>query len=183
MLLFIEHSPYIVRAIRILKSKFDSLKTKISFVIAAIILISCNNKTKTTVSQEQALSIIGTWQLISGTTIQKKDTVITDYTKNKKGIKIINGTHFSFLSHDLDKGKGITPVFGAGGGSYTLVGNKYTEFLEYCNDRRWENNKFEFTVTIKGDILLQQGIEKIDSIGVDRINIEKYIRVKSNLKN
>lgn len=156
------------------------MKLRIAFVVAATILVSCDNKTKKTESQEQSQPIIGTWQLISGTTIQKKDTVVTDYTKNKKGIKIINGTHFSFLNHDLDKGKGATPFFDVGGGRYTLVGNKYTEFLEYCNDRQWENNKFEFTVTIKGDTLLQQGIEKIDSIGINRINIEKYIRVKSN---
>jgi hypothetical protein len=155
------------------------IKGIIALALAAAILVSCNNKPATTESKEQSLPIVGTWQLISGTTIQKKDTVITDYTKGKKGIKIINATHFSFLNHDLDKGKSATPFFDVGGGRYTLVGDKYTEYLEYCNDRQWENNKFEFTVTITGDTLLQKGIEKIDSIGINRINIEKYIRVKS----
>ncbi len=55
--------------------------------------------------------------------------------------------------------------------------DKYTEFLEYCNDRQWENNKFDFTITIKNDTLTQKGIEKIDSLGVNRVNIEKYVRI------
>jgi hypothetical protein len=154
------------------------MKAKIAFVIAVVMLVSCESKTNKTEPKEQFLPIFGTWRLISGTTIQKKDTVVTDYTKNQKAIKIINGTHFCFLIHDLNKGKGTAPSFTAGGGRYTLVGDKYTEFLEYCNDRQWENNKFEFTIAIKNDTLMQKGVEKIDSIGVNRINIEKYVRVK-----
>lgn len=154
------------------------MKAKIALFIAAAILVSCDNQSNKTETQHQSLPIAGTWQLVSGTTIQKKDTVVTDYTKNQKAIKIINDTHFAFLIHDLTKGKGTAPVFTAGGGRYTLAGDKYTEYLEYCNDRQWENNKFDFTITIKNDTLVQKGIEKIDSIGVNRINIEKYIRVK-----
>jgi hypothetical protein len=157
--------------------KLNLLKTKIAFVIAAAILFACNNNTNKTVSNGQSLPIIGTWRLISGSVTDNKGTVVTDYTKNQKAIKIINGTHFCFLIHDLTKGKGPSPSFTAGGGKYTLAGDKYTEFLEYCNDRQWENNKFDFTVSIKNDTLIQKGIEKIDSIGVNRVNIEKYIRV------
>jgi hypothetical protein len=155
------------------------MKAIFALVIVATVLVSCDNKTnKNESTKEQPLPIIGTWQLISGTTIQKKDTVVVDYSKNQKAIKIVNGTHFCFLIHDLNKGKGPAPSFTAGGGKYTLVGDKYTEFLEFCNDRQWENNKFEFTITIKGDTLIQKGIEKIDSLGINRINLEKYYRVK-----
>jgi hypothetical protein len=34
-------------------------------------------------------------------------------------------------------------------------------------------------VSINNDTLIQQGIEKIDSLGVNRINIEKYVRLKN----
>lgn len=50
-------------------------------------------------------------------------------------IKIINETHFSFLNHDMKKGKDSTKVFVAGGGRYTLEGDQYNEFLEYCSAR------------------------------------------------
>jgi hypothetical protein len=144
----------------------------------AVFLSSCSSQSNTKELSQDSLSIAGTWQLVSGTTIEKGDTNFVDYTKDKIAIKIINGSHFSFLNHDRNKGKGKDASFGAGGGKYTLVGNKYTEFLEYCNAREWENNKFEFTVTVQHDTLIQNGIEKIDSIGVNRLNIEKYIRVK-----
>jgi hypothetical protein len=40
--------------------------------------LACNPK-----SSEQT-PIIGTWQLISGTTIKGSDTTVTDYTKGRK---------------------------------------------------------------------------------------------------
>lgn len=149
------------------------MKRIFSIIAISSVIISCKTESK-----QDSSSINGTWKLISGTLIEKGDTTVTDYTKGKNAIKIINDTHFSFLNHDLNKGKDSTTSFGAGGGKYTLVGDKYTEFLEYCNAREWENNKFEFTITVKNDTLIQTGIEKIDSIGVNRLNIEKYVKVK-----
>ena len=122
--------------------------------------------------------LIGTWQLISGTLIEKGDTTVTDYTTKISFIKIINDTHFAFLQHDLNKGKDSFAVFGAGGGKYSLVDSLYKEQLEYCNAREWENNNFDFVITLKNDTLIQKGIEKIEKVGVNRINIEKYVRLK-----
>jgi hypothetical protein len=123
--------------------------------------------------------ITGTWQLLTGTLIEKNDTTVTDYTQNKRFIKIINDSHFSFLGHDLAKGKDSANAFySSGGGKYTLKDSTYTEHLEYCSDRNWENNNFEFTIKINNDTLIQQGIEKIEATGVNRYNIEKYVRVK-----
>jgi hypothetical protein len=49
--------------------------------------------------------------------------------------------------------------------------------LEYCSARNWEDNDFTFTITISADTLIQKGIEKVESAGVDRVNIEKYVRL------
>ena len=123
------------------------------------------------------LPITGTWQLLTGTLIENGDTSITDYTKDKKFIKIINDSHFAFLNHDLNKGKDSLASFSAGGGSYTLSGNTYTEHLEFCSDRAWEQNDFSFTVTIHNDTLTQQWVEKVEGTSINRLNIEKYTRV------
>ncbi len=153
-------------------------KTSISLILITIFL-SCNQAGTAPETKQPASQLIGTWKLLQGTLIEKGDTTITDYTKNLSFIKIITDSHFSFLSHDLTKGKDTPAVFGAGGGRYTLKDSTYTEHLEYCNDRQWEGNDFSFTVTIKNDTLVQYGIEKVESAGVNRINMEKYVRVKN----
>jgi len=145
-------------------------------VIAALIvlfLFACKEK-----EQKKTPAITGTWKLLKATVIEKGDTLITDYTAGRSFIKIINETHFSFLQHDLNGGKDSTSSFSAGGGSYSIDGDKYTEHLEYCNAREWEGHDFTFTITLHGDTLVQSGVEKIESQGIDRINTEKYIRIK-----
>ncbi len=152
---------------------------KSGIFLLLIVLASCVSKTKNNnATVRSVIPITGTWKLITGTLIEKSDTVVTSYTTDKSFIKIINDTHFAFLQHDLNKGKDSSAVFGAGGGSYTLKDSTYTEHLEYCTARNWEGNDFTFTVTVRNDTLVQQGIEKIESENVNRINIEKYVRIK-----
>ncbi|HET7119284.1 MAG TPA: hypothetical protein VFI29_22505, partial [Hanamia sp.] len=148
------------------------MKIKIGLIIiSGTILISWGIKTKKESLAEKPLPIIGTWKLISGTLIEKGDTTITWYTKNISFIKIINDTHFAFLSHDLNKGKDSSASYSSGGGSYSLKNNEYTEHLEYCSARQWEGNDFSFTISIRNDTLTQKGIEKVADAGVDRLNI------------
>jgi hypothetical protein len=154
------------------------MKSKLTCLIVISVLSSCNTSTDKNATAESQTPIEGTWQLISGTLVEKGDTTVTDYTINKRMIKILNSTHFSFLNHDLQKGKDSTASFVAGGGTYILNGDQYTEYLEYCSERSWEGNTFAFTVKFQGDTLIQQGIEKIENLGVERLNIEKYKKVK-----
>ncbi len=143
-------------------------------VIIAGILLSCQGKMNTS----KPSTVTGTWQLIKGTLIDKGDTIVTDYTNNISFIKIINDTHFAFLQHDLKRGQDSGAVFVAGGGRYSLSDSSYTEHLEYCSARNWEGNDFTFTISIKADTLIIRGVEKVEGAGVNRVNIEKYIRVK-----
>jgi hypothetical protein len=141
-------------------------------------LTACNSKPETHEPMETPNPLIGTWELVSGTTIQGKDTTTTDYTKNRKFLKIINATHFSFVGHDLNKGKDSLAFYTSGAGTYSLKDSAYTEHLQFCNDRAWEGNDFNFTIVIQNDSLTQTGIEKIEKINVNRLNIERYVRVK-----
>lgn len=152
-----------------------NLKTALAVIAVAAIMGACAKETQT---DTKTPMIIGTWKLLTGTLIEKGDTTVTDYTKNVSFIKIINDTHFAFIQHDLNHGKDSTTSFSAGGGTYTLKDNNYTEHLEYCNARDWEGHDFSFTVEVKNDTLVQRGVEKIESAGIERLNIEKYVRVK-----
>ena len=139
--------------------------------ILIIISFSCS-------PAEKPSSIVGTWKLQHAVLIEGADTTFTDYTSDKSFIKIINQDHFSFLAHDLNKGEDSTALFSAGGGRYTLEGSLYTEHLEYCNSRKWEDHDFAFDVRISGDTLIQSGIEEVKELNVKRLNTETYLRMK-----
>ena len=70
-------------------------------VCILFILMSCETKVHTNELKQAGNPIIGTWLLISGTTIQKTDTTVTDYTKNKKFIK--TALAFAAVSHQTSK--------------------------------------------------------------------------------
>jgi hypothetical protein len=142
-------------------------------VLAGILLLSCGTRSNI----KNTAPVIGTWKLISGTLIENGDTLVTDYTTKVSFIKIINETHFAFLEHDLNQGKDSTAVFVAGGGRYSLADSVYTEHLEYCSDRAWENNDFSFVVTVKHDTLIQKGMEIVEEAEINRVNIERYVRI------
>jgi len=148
-------------------------------MILIVFLVSCTGNTKTVTTSDKSLQVRGTWKLLTGTIINNGKTTVTHYTENLSFIKIINDTHFAFLQHDLTKGKDSLASFSAGGGRYSLKDSTYTEHLEYCSAREWEGNEFSFTITVKNDTLIQKGIEKVESAGVNQINIEKYIRLKN----
>ena len=154
------------------------MRIAIPLLLTIFGFIACNTPMADNTSNPNPLPIEGTWRLLTGTLIQKGDTTRTDYSKNISFIKIINKDHFAFLQHDLQKGKDSTAVFASGGGRYSLIDSSYTEHLEYCSDRNWERNDFKFTITIKNDTLVQQGLEKLENSGINRINIEKYVREK-----
>lgn len=152
---------------------------KSKFVIALVLIISsCHEQTGDFMPAKDRPKLQGTWKLLTGTLIEKGDTTVTDYTKNESFIKIINDTHFAFLRHDVNNGGDSASAFGAGGGSYIIKDSLYTEHLEYCSDREWEGNDFTFTVIITGDTLVQSGIEKVEGTDINRLNIEKYVRMK-----
>ncbi len=146
---------------------------RIALPLLVLLLISCS--TGTDISSQHSL-LIGTWKLIAAKTIQN-DSVHIDDLSGKEMIKVINGSHFAFLNHDLKTDPDDSlDFFVSGGGQYTLEGQQYTEFLEYCNFRQWEGHTFEFTITIKNDTLIQRGQEEIEELGVNREIIETYIR-------
>ena len=151
------------------------MKNHLSICLICAFLMSCNTKEQ---SKTTTLPIVGTWRLLTGTLIEKGDTTTTDYTQGQSFIKIINDTHFAFIKHDLSKGNGASAAFDAGGGTYTLKDSIYTEHLEYYKLKEWEGGDFSFKITIKNDTFTQTGIEKIESVGINRINTEVYVRFK-----
>ena len=147
----------------------------LTFLAVAAFLVACNSKNENT---QTANPLIGTWKLVSGVTITKGENKPNSYPKGQEMIKIINDTHFAFLNHIVNTPKDSSNMFDAGGGAYTLKGDQYTEHLDYYKDKAWEGKPFTFTITFSGDTLIQKGIEKVEGTGIDRVIIEKYLKLK-----
>lgn len=148
---------------------------RVTLILVIFVFISCKQSIK--IEKEHPNPITGTWELISATTIQG-DSIFNKDLKDKKMIKMINDSHFAFLNHDINKEKDSLKYYTSGGGKYKLSGNKYVEYLEYCSARGWEGHKFEFTMKVKGDTLVQRGVEIIEKLGVEREIIEVYLKSK-----
>lgn len=146
-------------------------------LLLTLVLLFGKGCVGSTSPEEASPSMVGTWQLLTVLTIENGDSVLTDYTQGVKGIKMLNETHFAFFQHDLNQGKD-TAIYVSGGGPYTYVDGIYTEHLEYCNFRVYENNTFEFEVEVKGDTLMQRGEEEVADAGISKYIIETYVRVR-----
>ena len=147
---------------------------RINYLLAFVTLsvLSCSNEKK----KNASLNLEGSWQLISATTIEKGKTQVTNYDGDVKMIKIINGSHFAFLRHSSNPKD--TTNFDAGGGSYTLSDDDYTEHLDFYKDKKWEGKTFNFKIALDKDTLIQKGVEKVIEANIDRVIIEKYSKIK-----
>ncbi|MBE9583479.1 lipocalin-like domain-containing protein [Mucilaginibacter sp. JRF] len=154
------------------------MKLIASLLSVSILLSACADKKPAKDTATETSQIVGTWKLVSALTITKGDTVKDYPVEGQEMIKILNATHFAFLRHDLQKGKGKNVAYTAGGGTYDFKGDTYTEHLAYLNYRDWEGRDFVFNVKFNGDTLVQKGIEKIDSLNINREIIETYVKVK-----
>jgi len=153
------------------------MPTRKIIVLASVILLfffACKQP-----ANPGKLPLEGTWLLVAATSTEKDSTKST-FNPDVKMIKMINASHFAFFSHDMNQGKDSAKAqFSAGGGTYELKDSTYTEHLEYLNQRQWEGGNFSFTIRIKADTLVQEGIEKVEKLGIDHIIRETYVRVKS----
>ncbi len=145
------------------------------FIIPAALLALASCKPATPANTESVLN--GSWKLVSSRSIVKKDTTDTSPKNGLETIKLYNDDHFAFFTHNTLKTD--KPVYDSGSGTYSLANENYTEHLQYCTEREWENHDFNFTLTVKNDTFQQRGVEKIDSLHVDHIIIETYVKIKS----
>lgn len=146
------------------------MKNFVLNVLLIIFFFSCTNKNPKKIVLRN--SIEGTWQLIYGTIKENDSLIIKDLSKSSF-IKIINDSHFAFFN----QAENDASQFYGGGGTYTIDDTDYIETLTYTSALDFKNHSFHFEVEIKGDTLIQSGIEKIEDAGIHREIIEKYIRI------
>lgn len=151
------------------------MKRVIIILCLAVFVSGCEQKTTNAGTTELIPTnpIEGTWKMVYADTRQN-DSIQVKNLENTRFIKIINKSHFAFFNQE----QGTSDNFFAGGGTYTLRENEYTETLEFVGATDIRGHVFKFNVEIKGDSLIQQGHEKVEKAQIDRYILEKYIRIK-----
>jgi hypothetical protein len=99
------------------------------------------------------VSHLGTWQLSSTKYGDAKE--FSDYPKERRRIKLITATHFTWVDYDSATGKAASMA----GGHYSLQDGAYTETIEFVGEGMeiYLGKKQAFTIKIDGDKLLQSG--------------------------
>ncbi|MBW8244373.1 hypothetical protein K1F50_16305 [Muricauda oceani] len=155
----------------------ERLFNKSILMLALMALVSCGDKEKAekneTVIVAAQNEIKGSWLLVYGET-RTADTVEVKDLSDTEFIKILNEDHFAFFNQNKDTAEG----FYGGGGTYSLKGNVYTERLDYIGAKELRGHEFTFEIAIKGDTLIQSGVEDVPDAGINRHIVEKYIRIK-----
>jgi len=93
-------------------------------------------------SAQKSNKIEGVWELVSAKQTIGDSTLFEISSKDRQMIKIITKTHFAFLSQAFNRPKFTqmgndaemllaAKTFGAGGGTYTLEGDTYTEHIQF----------------------------------------------------
>lgn len=135
----------------------------ITLIVLSIVYTSCNNRTQ---------AIEGTWEMVYAETIEN-DSIKIKNLANTRFIKIINQDHFAFFNQQ----SGINENFYGGAGTYSLKGKTYIETLEFTSVKAIKNHAFSFNIELKGDSLIQTGLEQIKEAGINRQITEKYIKI------
>ena len=138
----------------------------IGLFFSVLLIVSCSTQVEN--------HIEGTWQMVYAQTMENDSISIKDLS-NTNFIKIINQSHFAFFNQDEVN----SDNFYGGAGTYTIDGNNYVETLSFIKFQEIRGNQFPFHVEIIGDTLIQSGIEEVESAGINREVIEKYIRINT----
>jgi hypothetical protein len=103
-------------------------------------------------------------------------------------IKIITKTHFAFFSQDRLPAKpsaaqlaAAAKSFSAGGGTYKLEGDSYTEHIEFFVVPKFTGTSITFKVKWEGEEWIQTGTLPLKALGLSDHDVqieERYRRIK-----
>ena len=132
-------------------------------------------------SAEKKNTVLGTWELVSA----KYTSAGNTQTNTGREIKIITKNHWAFLYQGSDRQKfagqgtdaellNAAKTFNAGGGTYTLKGDTYTEQIELSIVPNLVNVSIPFKIKWEGDQWIQTGTLPLKSMGLGENDIELY---------
>lgn len=111
--------------------KLNIMKSRNNHFIAILALITiqmgCTPAEKPATVELEKNALIGSWRLIKTIEIGHEDSTNRRDGEEKFYIKHVNNTHFVWVEYDRINNL----LLGTGGGTYTLDGNTYTEYIQF----------------------------------------------------
>jgi hypothetical protein len=134
---------------------------------------------------EKASALEGAWELIDAKYTPADPTFsLSSYRQ----IKILTKTHWAFLSQERSAQKmtsgsdaellAAAKTFSAGGGTYILEGDTYTEHVEFFGIPNFVGTALKFKIKWEGDEWIQTGILPIKALGMGDKDVELYERYR-----
>jgi hypothetical protein len=119
-------------------------------------------------------SHLGTWQLASYKYGEAKEG-FTDYPEGQRRIKLITDTHFTWVEFDVATKR----AEGMAGGACSLVGDTYTESIDFADlgMAPYLGAKHTFTIRVEGDKFFLSG-SLADGLAIEEV----WERVKASGK-
>lgn len=144
------------------------MRAVLSLVFVLVAFAACGH-TRTTAPSTAAGAdhpLTGTWEMVSARYTAGDGTVSAFDASAYRSIKVLNGTHFAFITEDRD-GEFVR----AGGGPYRVQSDRYIETVTYGSFDLPEGSA-SFTYRVDGDTWHHSGI-----IGTNRLE-EVWRRVR-----
>jgi hypothetical protein len=134
---------------------------------------------------EKASPLEGAWELVDAKYTPPDPTFSLS---RQRQIKILTKTHWAYLSQDRSAPKltngsdaellAAAKTFGAGGGTYTLDGDTYTEHVEFFAAPNFVGASIKFKIKWEGDEWIQTGTLPIKALGLGDKDVELYERYR-----
>jgi hypothetical protein len=129
------------------------MRTTLTFLLA---LATLHLQPALSSAGEPATSpLTATWELLSSKCGDDSAEAM-EAPKDRRKVKLINGTHFVWAEYERATGK----LLGLAGGTAQLKGSTYTEKIEFASDgmEALVGKVFSFEIKIENGRLLQQGM-------------------------
>ena len=128
----------------------------------------------------------GAWELVEAKYTPPDPTFsLTEWRQ----IKLLTKTHWAYLSQKRSSPKitaltndsellAAAKAFGAGGGTYTLAGDVYTERVEFFSTPNYVSVSLPYRIKWEGDEWIMTGTFPMKSMGLGDQDIELYERYR-----
>jgi len=125
--------------------------------------------------EEKRLAIEGSWRMVYGDWMASDSTTYPTHITGSQ-IKTWTKEYFTFVGEFKRGERDVEAAYG--GGTYTLIGKRYTENAVYQYTKAYLNNEVRILLEIKGDTLIQRWPATIDWKLPKRHCMEKYVRLR-----